>query len=142
MAKYMECDVCGTKQDGTEQWIEAAIPAQMLGEVGDEYLSIDICSFNCLLRLGSGGEEPAERNMTNPYPEPDDIEEDTARMAMQVAQEMGVAAQNGDRQGLEREITKGKRMLRPVQPTQPQAPPGRYLSEEEREEVTGVKKRW
>lgn len=55
------CDVCETRADVDEaNWIEAKIPAAMLGELGDTYLIADICSLDCLGRLASPQEQDDE----------------------------------------------------------------------------------
>src|SRR5690348_2053164 len=63
--KVTVCDVCERKEEGVHpEWIEASIPAAMLGELG-ERLHVDVCSLECLSAIGGGGEE-------EPTPEPEE----------------------------------------------------------------------
>ena len=61
------CDVCSKQEEGHPEWIEASIPATMLGELGQR-LQVDICSMDCLGVI-SGSTPDAEEEPQEPTPQ-------------------------------------------------------------------------
>jgi NAD(P)H-dependent flavin oxidoreductase YrpB (nitropropane dioxygenase family) len=58
--KVTVCDVCENRVEGVHpEWIEASIPASMLGEMG-ERLHVDVCSLECLGTI-AGAEEQEQQ---------------------------------------------------------------------------------
>lgn len=114
--KVTVCDVCEQRVEGlTPEWIEAVIPAVMIGELGEK-LHVDICSLECLGVI-SGATPDAEEEQ-----EPEQDRQITLPKRSTPEDSMESAGQmipsNGNLQKV------------------------RYISPEESEELTGVKKRY
>lgn len=63
--KVTVCDVCEERVEGlTPEWIEAVIPAALIGELGEK-LHVDICSLACLGVI-SGVTPDAEEEVKEP----------------------------------------------------------------------------
>lgn len=51
MARFIECDVCDRKLDQGQEVVTMSIPSSWLGDIGDENLIIDVCSWACIQRI-------------------------------------------------------------------------------------------
>src|SRR5690348_3776141 len=69
MARFIECDVCDAKMDlDAPDVAQMSIPAAWLGDLGDERLLVDLCSWACVQRINPSAAQMGEPvNVTNPY---------------------------------------------------------------------------
>lgn len=119
MARLIECDVCDKRMDiHTPDVAQMSIPASWLGELGDDPLLVDLCSWACVQRINPSAAQPAEAA----------VEVDMGKVTEQISATANAPAQIG-----EPEAQVGN-----VRIHQPSFVP---LSEEESSAVTGVKRR-
>jgi hypothetical protein len=116
--KVTVCDVCENRVEGVHpEWIEASIPASMLGEMG-ERLHVDVCSLECLGTIaGAEEQEPVRVDTSDDVFLP--VEEEERQITLP------------PRQTGEDSLAKGGNLQKV-----------RYMSPEESSEATGVVRRY